>query len=194
VEILLREKLVKIRLFDQIFLKAPQLPKSITVYRGLFGEVATKLEKMKKGDVFITKGFNSTALDFNISLQFSNYGTGESIILRILLPKGTPYVLLSGGAYQEYGETTFKKIMQDARSHFDQSELVLNRGSRMVVRGNEKHRVSPRDDYHADRYKATTYIKIIDMHLLPQGELEPLREAAEIIKDVKDLRFYLQAE
>lgn len=192
---LITTNLNKIVILDQIFLKAPLLDKSVVVYRGLRGAIATRIIKMKKGDEIVMKGFNSTAFDFNVSLTFGSFEGNEQdrMILRIMVPKNTSHILLPGGGLgQHYGEITFKKMMETVWSNDDQTELVLNRGSRLLILSHEKHLISPRERLQlGTTYKSKKFIHITNTRLIPEDSDSTVESLPSVDDIVKNLR-YLQ--
>lgn len=188
---LLTQSLNKIEILDKIFTKAPVLDKSIVVYRGLRGAIAKQIIKMRKGDELVMRGFNSTAFDYNVSLLFSIPGDDEKTVLRIFLPKGTPHLLLPGGPMQEYGEMTFKKMMETVQADNDQTELLLNRGTRLEIIGHQRHKISPKEWIYKKSYKTENFIYItnakllLDKHQTPQS----LPSVDELVKEVAYLSF-----
>ena len=94
-----------------------KVPENITLYRGTslnsLGELANLEPEDLIGQQFEDKGFFSASFDKNVAVKFK-----DNLILEINVPKGTSGAYVA--KYSQFGS---------------ESELLLNRGQRMLIKG-----------------------------------------------------------
>jgi hypothetical protein len=89
----------EIKLLDNLFLKNRKLKNNLIVYRGIKIENNIKdvLSNFEKNKIWLEKGFMSTSISSQFSYLFSkNFSSdNEMFLLKIKVPKGTPYIPLA---------------------------------------------------------------------------------------------------
>lgn len=100
---------------DSVFAKARPASGDRTLYRGVSPEFAAEL-RAKIGQEFVEQGYLSTAKRREHSFVDAG-GTGKGVVLRVEVPKGTPY------------------LDMDAlrRVYYETGEMLLPRGSRFTI-------------------------------------------------------------
>lgn len=175
------EKIQKqINTLDSLFQTAPHLTEQLVVYRGsaLGDKAGYDVEKLKKGSEFGTSGFFSTSYNINMALVF---GLNNGVLFRVILPKGTPYILLPGGPGTDYSKSTSLDKTLEQNPYREQAELVLNRRSMYRVLNIERFQVS--SGYELKSLS----VKMYTIKYIGQTEPTPLESPEEIIKKIDTL-------
>jgi hypothetical protein len=102
-----KDKSIKLNMLKETYEKADKLyddlismhkwpSSSVKLYRGVMGDHAKTISRMKVGSVLMNPGYSSTAFDPRHALGFGT-DEGEAVTLIIIhIPKGFPYFYLDG--------------------------------------------------------------------------------------------------
>ncbi len=107
-----------------------------------------------------------------------------NVLFRVLLPRGTPYILLPGSSGIDYGKSQSLKLALES-SFFEESELVLNRRSLFRVLSIENMQMSRL------QIAATKNIKMYTIQYVGQADLPEMPSAESVVNKIGTLTLSL---
>jgi len=116
---------------DSLMDKVPPLEQSETVYRGVSGDIATKLVDAPIGTIITDKGYVSTSRDKELAQDFMTVGNSDNqtrALMAITLPEGTKALDVS-------------KFYLNNPNMSLEKELILPRGSQFQIIGRDGNTV-----------------------------------------------------
>lgn len=189
----LEDHLGKIASLESLFTKAPRLERQVVVYRGINKIHSSAYEALNIGDNFVPRNFLSTSFNLDIAIAFSGWGPEPGSLAHIILPTGTPYLLLPGGAMSNYSDvTTYKELMADKRFMGDEMELLLNKNSTFELLKVEVVKLAPSTHFGAKSYTEIRQLKLYTLKLVESPDQKFEVTADQLMAGISRLCFSLE--
>ena len=191
---ILNKVVADIAKIESLFVRAPILERETIVFRGISGKFTQDFSNLRIGQEWTPKNYVSTSFNFYTALQFGvvRAAVGDQIIIRILLPKGTPYLLLPGsspesadGGYSE--AVSFKELIIRKNFAFDEMELLINKNSTFELIGKEKIKLAQSQDFFSTSYTKNRNINIYSVRLVSTDHAKfeiPTSDLATMISSI----------
>lgn len=177
---------------ENVFLKALKLKnKETVVFRGVRPVQAEDFKNFKEGDLYKPRNFISTSLSlmtaFTFSTGFQDINNPKvGILVKFILPKNTPYILLPGPGGTKYGDAKFfRDAVKGKTFAFDEFELLLNKNSTFRVEKIEKFQIPPSHDYYSKDFERNFFTQIFTLRLVESENTVFNLSSSDVIDSLK---------